>query len=246
MTNILSFLDAVDERSLVLLDELGAGTDPAEGSALARAILDHMREQNATTFVATHYPELKVYAHATEGVANAHVEFDLETLAPTFHLSIGLPGRSNAFAIAARLGMPTSIIEAARGMVDEGDLHTEDLLAGIAQAYRETVQARDEAEALRDQVEEQLADVRARQVYIEDERREVLNQAREQARQELEQVRAEIAALREKLKVAAVTIDSLEDLDERTEALTEQMSPELASPLPVQPLTWWAPTDPPG
>jgi DNA mismatch repair protein MutS2 len=235
LTNILSFLDAVDERSLVLLDELGAGTDPAEGSALARAILDHMRERDATTFVATHYPELKVYAHATEGVANAHVEFDLETLSPTFHLSIGLPGRSNAFAIAARLGMPTSIIEVARGMVDVGDLHTEDLLAGIAQAYRETVQARDEAEALRDQVEEQLADVRARQVYIEDERREVLNRAREQARREMEQLRVEIAAMREKLKVAAVTIESLEDLDEQTEALTERMSPEPTLPPPTQP-----------
>lgn len=234
LTNILSFLDEVDQRSLVLLDELGAGTDPAEGSALARAVLDHLRDRGATTFVATHYPELKVYAHTTDGVANAHVEFDLETLAPTYHLSIGLPGRSNAFAIAARLGMPASIIEAARGMVDETDLHTEDLLAGIARAYQETLKARDEAEAIRDQLQDMQADVEARLVYVEDERREVINEAREQARRELEQVRAEIAETRDKIEAAAVTLEALGGLEEQIEVLTEQMSPEPAAPPPTQ------------
>ncbi len=225
LTNILSFLDQVDERSLVLLDELGAGTDPAEGSALARAILDEMRARGGTTFVATHYPELKGYAHATPGVANAHVEFDLDTLAPTYHLSIGLPGRSNAFAIAARLGMPATIIESARGMVDQSELHTEDLLAGIAHAYEETLQARREAEAVREQLDERLADVEARLTYVEDERREVLNQAREQARRELEQVHTEIAEMRQKLQAAAVTLGALEGLEEEAEALAEQMAP---------------------
>jgi len=236
LTNIMGFLDAVNERSLVLLDELGAGTDPAEGSALARAILDHIRDRGATTLVATHYPELKVYAHATEGVVNAHVEFDLDTLAPAFRLSIGLPGRSNAFAIAARLGMPASIIEIARGMVDETDLHTEDLLAGIAQAYRETLEARIGAEAVREQLEEMRADVQARLTYIEDERREVINQAREQARLELSEVQAEIADMRGKLKVAAVTLEALEGLEEQTAGLTEQVSPEPVPALPPTPL----------
>jgi DNA mismatch repair protein MutS2 len=232
LTNILSFLDEVDERSLVLLDELGAGTDPAEGSALARAILDHIRDRGATTFVATHYPELKVYAHSTDGVANAHVEFDLETLAPAFRLSIGLPGRSNAFAIAARLGMPAAIIDIARGMVDESDLHTEDLLAGIAQAYRETVEARAGADAVRDQLEEMQADVQARLTYIEDERREVINQAREQARWELNEVQAEIADMRQKLKAAAVTLEALEGLEDQAAASIEQMAPAPAPALP--------------
>ncbi len=236
LTNILGFLDGVDERSLVLLDELGAGTDPAEGSALARAILDHIRDRGATTFVATHYPELKVYAHATEGVVNAHVEFDLDTLAPAFRLSIGLPGRSNAFAIAARLGMPASIIEIARGMVDETDLHTEDLLAGIAQAYRETLEARAGAEAIREQLEEMQADLQARLIYVEDERREVINQAREQARRELSEVQAEIADMRGRLKVAAVTLEALEGLEEQTAGLAEQVSPEPAPALPPIPL----------
>lgn len=235
LTNIMSFLDQVDGRSLVLLDELGAGTDPAEGSALARAILDFTRTRGATAFVATHYPELKVYAHATDGVANAHVEFDLETLAPTYRLSIGLPGRSNAFAIAARLGMPAAIIEAARGMVSETDLSTEDLLAGIAQAYQDTLRARDEAELIRDQLHEEQADIRARLVYLEDERREVLNQAREQAELELEQVRSEIATMREKLRVAAITLDALDGLDDEVEALTQQVAPEANLPQPQGP-----------
>jgi len=230
LTNILGFLEQIDERSLVLLDELGAGTDPAEGSALARAILNYVRDKGATTFVATHYPELKVYAHSTDGVANAHVEFDLDTLAPTFHLSIGLPGRSNAFAIAARLGMPTSIIEVARGMVDESDLDTEDLLTGIAHAYQETLQARERAEVARDEAEERLDDLQARLTYIEDERREVINQARAQTRREMEQVRGEVAEMREKLKVASITLEALEGLEEEAEALTEQMSPETPPP----------------
>ena len=230
LTNILSFLDVVDERSLILLDELGAGTDPAEGSALARAILEHMRKSGATTFVATHYPELKIYAHNTDGVVNASVEFDLETLAPTFHLSVGLPGRSNAFAIAARLGMPAYIIEAARGLVDEDSLQAEDLLAGIDQAYRETLIARDKADAARLQAEDMLADVQARLTYIEDERREVINEAREQARQELELVRAEVAEMREKLD--CVNLDTLEDLEKEAEILTGLTVPEPVPPPP--------------
>jgi DNA mismatch repair protein MutS2 len=164
------------------------------------------------------------------------VEFDLETLAPTYHLSIGLPGRSNAFAIAARLGLSPHIIKAARGMVDETDLHTEDLLAGIARAYQETLYARDETEAVRDQLREANADVEARLVYVEDERREVINEARVQARQELEQVRAEITEIRDGLRVAAVTLDTLEGLDEHAEVLAQQTSPEVAAPpAPVQP-----------
>ena len=230
LTNILSFLEQVDERSLVLLDELGAGTDPAEGSALARAILERMRERGTTCFVATHYPELKVYAHNTDGVTNASVEFDTDTLAPTYHLSIGLPGRSNAFAIAARLGMPIHIIESAQGLVDETDLHTEDMLSGIAQAYEETLRTRDEAEAARDQAQETLADVQARLAYIEDERREVINLAREQARQEISQVQAEIAEMRGKLKVAAVNLEALESLENASETLVAQTAPEPVPP----------------
>ena len=105
ITNIVEILKQADSHSLVLLDELGAGTDPQEGSALARAVMSHLLDHRITNLIATHYPELKAYAHTTEGILNASVEFNLETLQPTYHLTIGLPGRSNALSIADRLGL---------------------------------------------------------------------------------------------------------------------------------------------
>jgi len=122
---IVHILESAGPRSLVLLDELGAGTDPEEGSALARAILATLVEMRVTTLVATHYAELKAFAHNTPGVRNASVEFDLASLRPTYHLSIGLPGRSNALAIADRLGLPRQVIERAREMVDPQALRAE-------------------------------------------------------------------------------------------------------------------------
>ena len=131
IAKIVQILKVADRRALVILDELGAGTDPAEGSALARAILSEMLERGATTLVATHYPELKAYAHSTPGVRNASVEFDLNTLQPTYHLVIGLPGRSNALAIAERLGLAQAVIEGARQMLSPEDIRAEAMLDEI-------------------------------------------------------------------------------------------------------------------
>ncbi len=115
ITNIVQILKQADDRALVILDELGAGTDPQEGAAIARAILETLIQRGITTMVATHYPELKTFAHATPGVVNASLEFDVQTLRPTYRLTIGLPGRSNALLIAHRLGLDPQIIASARG-----------------------------------------------------------------------------------------------------------------------------------
>ncbi|MGQ9501323.1 MAG: endonuclease MutS2 [Anaerolineae bacterium] len=199
LTNIVHFLEHCTPRSLVILDELGAGTDPLEGSALARAILEYLRERDVTTFVATHYPELKWYAHQTPGVTNASVEFDSETLAPTYRLSIGLPGRSNAFAIARRLGLDARIIEAAQAMVAPDVRQVETMLHDIQATLDAARRERAAAEALRLRLEAQSEELRQRLARVEAERRDILNTARAEARREIEAVRRELQALRAQL-----------------------------------------------
>ena len=224
LTNILAFLDQADERSLVLLDELGAGTDPAEGAALARALLDHFRGRGATTFVATHYPELKTYAQLTPGVRNGCVEFDAETLSPTYRLIIGLPGRSNALAIALRLGLPHDIVDAARQMVSPTDLHTEDMLTDIHQLRVQAAQVRDEANIARTEAERLTRTLRARLDMLEQERQEIVGQARAEAAAELEALRAEVRALRRRLQTIAAPLEAV--------AAVEQAVADLASTMP--------------
>jgi DNA mismatch repair protein MutS2 len=196
LTNIVRILDAADERGLVLLDELGAGTDPVEGSALAQALLSHLLERGITTLVATHFSELKVFAHATPGVENASMEFDLETLSPTYRMQIGLPGRSNAFAIAERLGLRAGIVDRARALVSPEELEAESLLAEIQEARQVATAARDEALLTQRRVAEESRQLAARLATIEGERTSILGEARAQARRELAAVREEIEALR--------------------------------------------------
>ncbi|MFC2037168.1 endonuclease MutS2 [Chloroflexota bacterium] len=199
LTNIVNILGRADERSLVLLDELGAGTDPVEGSALARAILSHLLARTITTLVATHYSELKAFAHTTPGVENASVEFNLETLSPTFRLQIGLPGRSNAFAIAERLGLPSHIVQAARALVSPEDLETEALLTEIQQAHQQAIVARDEAVLTQRRIAEQDRRLAARLAAIEGERASIVGEAYAEARRELAEVRQELEALRSEI-----------------------------------------------
>ena len=123
LNNIINILDNIDQETLVILDELGAGTDPAEGSALARAIIRFLLDKQADALLTTHYSELKTFAYATPGVQNASVEFDVQSLSPTYHLDIGLPGRSNALAIARRLGLRADIIEDAQSLLSPEETH---------------------------------------------------------------------------------------------------------------------------
>ncbi|MDH4208281.1 MAG: endonuclease MutS2 [Anaerolineae bacterium] len=204
MTRIVDILRHAYRKSLILLDELGAGTDPVEGSALARAILDHLLKRRITTLVATHYSDLKVYAHSTPGVENASVEFDPVTLAPTYKLSIGLPGRSNALAIASRLGLAKRIVTQAAQSLAPEDLEVESLLTDIKAARDEAVVALQATEAARAQAEEERRELESQRAQLEGERRELLNQARQQARLELAEVRKQLQAISRSLKPQAL------------------------------------------
>jgi DNA mismatch repair protein MutS2 len=236
LTNILSFIDRAHERSLVLLDELGAGTDPAEGSALARALLDRFRQQGATTLVATHYPELKAYAQLTRGVKNACVEFDAQTLQPTYHLSIGLPGRSNAFAIARRLGMSDAVVHDAEALVSQEDRQTEDMLADIHKLRLQEARERDTAHAARREAEQLTEELRQRLAKIEEERQDVLRAARDEAAAELEVLREEMRALQQRLQAAAVPQTAVTAVEEELEELEAEIMGE-PEPEPVPSLS---------
>lgn len=236
ITNIVGILKEADQRSLVIFDELGAGTDPQEGAALARALLDHLVRRGITTLVATHYPELKVYAQGTKGVVNASVEFDLKTLAPTYHLTVGLPGRSNALAIAKRLGLNEEVLEQARSGIDPADLKAEDLLDDIHRERERARHAHERAADAERTAESLRAELAERLETIEDERIEILETARKQAKQELDalktqagRLRADLARQREPLvKVQAVkrAIEALEESVE--EPVQRQAVPESA------------------
>ncbi|MGQ9709358.1 MAG: endonuclease MutS2 [Anaerolineae bacterium] len=197
LTNILSFIHQADEHSLVLLDELGAGTDPAEGSALARALLETFRQRGAVTLVATHYPELKAYAQLTPGVCNACVEFDPETLRPTYRLTIGIPGRSNALAIARRLGLDEAIVRRAEALLSPQERQTEHLLADLHRLRLEAARARDEAYAARAEAQRLTEELHRRLARIDEERAAILEQARREALEELERLREEVRALQQ-------------------------------------------------
>ncbi len=223
INNIIHILEQADAQSLVILDELGAGTDPQEGAALARSLLTHLLERGITTLVTTHHPELKAYAHATEGAVNASMEFDLKTLRPTYNLTIGLPGRSNALAIAERLGLPANIIEGARQKIDPAELKADDLLDEIYKQRKRATQARDRAERAKEDAIQMRAELAERLDQIEDERREVLEEARQEAEAELNAIREEIRSLKRELRTARQPLDVIEEAEQKIVSMAEDV-----------------------
>lgn len=189
MVTIVSILEQADEDTLILFDELGAGTDPVEGAALAAAIIEYARAMGARVAATTHYAELKVYAMSTKGVENASCEFDVETLAPTYRLLIGIPGKSNAFAISRRLGLSDYIIQKAADRIDAENVRFEDVLSQLEQQRQAMEKEKELAAKLRREMEENRAKAEEYRAHIEEERRKATEKAQAEARAIIEEAR---------------------------------------------------------
>jgi len=225
LSRIVEILRDATPGCLVLLDELGAGTDPSEGSALARAILTHLSERGVETIATTHYSELKVFAHERPGIANASVEFDVETLSPTYRLSIGLPGRSNALAIATRLGLPQEIVGHAREFLGSEGVAMETLLQDLQADRSAAADERYHLSMERAEAEHQRRELERQRAELEDERVRILNDARTRARRELESVQAELARIRTQVARQQIAPEKLSALRSQTQRLEEKTTP---------------------
>ncbi|MBD7966873.1 endonuclease MutS2 [Paenibacillus gallinarum] len=204
MTNIIRILSQMTPKSLVLLDELGAGTDPAEGSALAISILEHIHSTGCRMIATTHYSELKAYAYEREGIINASMEFDVASLSPTYRLLIGVPGRSNAFAIAERLGLQSDILDYARGEVKEEDQRVENMIASLEDNRLKAEQEHDKAQQIRAELEQLRSQHEHEIKKLEEQREKWLQKAEQEARDIVAKARQESEKIIQDLRKMAL------------------------------------------
>lgn len=217
MKNIVEIMDEADDSSMVLLDELGAGTDPTEGAALAISILEELFRRGARTAATTHYTELKKYAVGTEGVENASMEFSLETLSPTYRLAMGVPGRSNAFEISKKLGLPGSITDRARMLLDGGDVQFEEVISALEEDKRKAEEERDEAIMLNVAVKKEKAELDKKMRRFEEQRENMLNDAKAQARDIIKDAQSTAKEVQAELR----ELSRIESMGERNKRFDE-------------------------
>jgi len=238
MTNIAAMLPHCDEHTLVLLDELGAGTDPAEGAALAQAILDYLLARHARVMATTHYGELKSYAYARQGVQNASVEFDLQTLRPTYHLRIGTPGSSHAIVIAQRLGLPPSVIETAQARLAGRETEATSIMRRLEEEQRHVEEARQAAEqerreaaALRQQLQQRLEQVESERQRL---REEVTQEVQHRLHQILQQAEEAYRRLREQPRENRAAQEARQQVRQAAEQMKQLLAPPAAAPTEIR------------